>query len=137
MMKFDTLKEAVHFRVVENEDDYWVEDYWKVTIELFTRDVTTTIMFLKNDCDDEELYFLSEIFEEIVEQTQSKDIISVLRSRLSKVKPENYNQENFKSELMRKWVDYNEYIRSVQEEINYAEGRIHNSEHQKTTSDKR
>lgn len=127
MMKFDTLKEAAHFRVVENEDNYWIEDYWKATIELFTKDVATTIKFLKNDCDDEKLYFLSEIFEEIVEQTQSKEIISVLRSRLSKVKPENYNQENFKSEFMRKWVDYNEYIRSVQEEINYAEGRIHDS----------
>lgn len=131
MMKFDTLKEAAHFRVVENEDNYWLEDYWKVTIELFTKDVATTIMFLKNDCDDEELYFLSEIFEEIVEQTQSKEIISVLRSRLSKVKPENYNQENFKSEFMRKWVDYNEYIRSVQEEINYTEGRIHDSVQEK------
>ena len=47
MMKFDTLKEAAHFRVVENEDNYWIEDYWKVTIELFTKDVATTIKFLK------------------------------------------------------------------------------------------
>lgn len=33
--------------------------------------------------------------------------------------------------LMRIWVDYNEYIRSVQEEINYAEGRIHDSVQEK------
>lgn len=32
---------------------------------------------------------------------------------------------------MRKWVDYNEYIRSVQEEINYTEGRIHDSVQEK------
>ena len=124
MIKFDTLKEAAHFRVVESEENYWVEDYWKATIKLFTTDVNATIMFLRNDCDDEELYFLSEIFEEIVEQTQSKELVSVLRSRLAKVTPENYDQQSFKSEHMRKWVDYNEYIRSVEEEIDYAENRI-------------
>ena len=124
MIKFDTLKEDTHFRVVESEDNYWVEDYWKATTELSTKDVAATIMFLQNDCDDEELYFLSEIFEEIVEQTQSKELVSVLHSRLAKVTPENYNQQNFKSEHMRKWVDYNEYVKSIEEEINYAEGRI-------------
>ena len=124
MIKFDTLKEAARFRVVESEDNYWVEDYWKATIELSTKDVAATIMFLQNDCDDEELYFLSEIFEGIVEQTQIKELVSVLRSRLAKVTPENYNQQNFKSEHMRKWVDYNEYVKSIEEEINYAEGRI-------------
>lgn len=124
MIKFDTLKEAARFRVVESEDNYWVEDYWKATIKLFTTDVAATIMFLQNDCDDEELYFLSEIFEEIVEQTQSKEIVSVLRSRLAKVTLENYDQQGFKSEHMRKWVDYNEYVRSVEDEINYAENKI-------------
>ena len=124
MIKFDTLKEAAHFRVVESEENYWVEDYWKATIKLFTTDVNATIMFLQNDCDDEELYFLSEIFEEIVEQTQSKELVSVLRSRLAKVTSENYDQQSFQSEHMRKWVDYNEYVKSIEEEINYAEGRI-------------
>lgn len=124
MIKFDTLKEAAHFRVVESEENYWVEDYWKATIKLFTTDVNATIMFLQNDCDDEELYFLSEIFEEIVEQTQSKELVSVLRSRLAKVTSENYDQQSFTSEHMRKWVDYNEYVKSIEEEINYAEGRI-------------
>ena len=48
MIKFDTLKEAAHFRVVESEENYWVEDYWKATIKLFTTDVNATIMFLQN-----------------------------------------------------------------------------------------
>ena len=91
---------------------------------MFTKDIDATISFLQNDCDDEELYFLSEIFEEIVEQTQSKELVSVLRSRLAKVTRENYNQQNFKSEHMRKWVAYNAYVKSIEEEINYAEGRI-------------
>lgn len=124
MIKFNSLKEAAHFRVVESEENYWVEDYWNATIKLFTANIADTIMFLQNDCDDEELYFLSEIFEEIVEQTQSEEIISVLRSRLAKVTPENYDQQNFKSEHMRKWVDYSEYVRSIEQEIDYAEGAL-------------
>ncbi len=124
MMKFNTLREVVQFRIVESEDNYWVEDYWKAAIEMYVKDLSATIMFFQNDCDDEELYFLSEIFEEIVEQTQSKELVSVLRSRLAKVTPENYDQQGFKSEHMRKWVDYNEYVRSVEDEINYAENKI-------------
>ncbi len=112
MIKFNTLKEVAQFRIVESEDNYWIEDYWKSAIEMFTKDVNATVTFLQNDCNDEELYFLSEIFEEIVAQTQNKEIVSVLRSRLAKVTYENYNQQNFKSEYMRKWVNYNEYVRS-------------------------
>lgn len=124
MMKFNTLREVVQFRIVESEDNYWIEDYWKAAIKMYVKDISATIIFFQNNCDDEELYFISEIFEEIVEQTQSKELVSVLRSRLAKVTPENYNQQGFKSEHMRKWVDYNEYVRSVEKEIDYAENRL-------------
>lgn len=124
MMKFNTLREVAQFRIVESEDNYWVEDYWKVAIEMYVKDISATMIFFQNDCDDEELYFISEIFEEIVEQTQSKELVSVLRSRLAKVTPENYEQQGFKSEHMRKWVDYNEYVRSIEKEIDYAENRL-------------
>lgn len=124
MMKFNTLREVVQFRIIESEDNYWVEDYWKAAIEMYVKDISATIMFFQNDCDDEELYFLSEIFEEIVEQTQSRELVSVLHSRLAKVTPENYEQQAFKSKYMRRWVDYNEYVKVIEEEINYAENKI-------------
>lgn len=124
MIKFNTLKEVVQFRITESEDNYWIEEYWSVAIEMFTKDVSATIMFFQNECNDEELYVLSEIFEEIAEKTQSREIVSALRSRLSKVSSENYNQQNFQSEHMRKWVDYAEYVRSVKQEIDYAQGCI-------------
>lgn len=124
MMKFNTLREVVQFRIIESEDNYWVEDYWKAAIEMYVKDISATIMFFQNDCDDEELYFLSEIFEEIIEQTQSRELVSVLRSRLAKVTPENYDQQDFKSKYMRRWVDYNEYVKVIEEEIGYAENKI-------------
>lgn len=123
-MKFNTLKEVVQFRIIESEDNYWIEDYWKAAIEMFTKDVAATIIFLQTDCNDEELYWLSEIFEGIAEQTQSRELIEALRSRLARVTPDNYHQQDFDTEHMRKWVDYAEYVRSISEEIEFAEGRI-------------
>ena len=123
-MKFMTMKQAAQFRITENEDNYWIEDYWKAAIEIFTKDCAKTIYFFKTDCTDEEFYWLSEIFEEIAEKTQSKELISTWRSRLAIVKQENYCQQNFQSQEMRQYVDYSAYIRSIEQEINYAEGRI-------------
>ena len=124
MMKFNTLKEAAQFRIRENEDDYWIKDYWKAAIEIFTKNCNETIKFFQNECTDEEFYWLSEIFEKIAEITQSKELVSALHSRLLKVTPENYNQQAFASEHMKKMVDYNEYVREISEEIEFAEGKI-------------
>ena len=123
-MKFTTMKQAAQFRITENEDNYWIEDYWKAAIEIFTMDCAETINFFQKDCTDEEFYWLSEIFEEIAEKIQSKELISTWRSRLAAVRPENYCQQNFQSKEMRQYVDYSEYVRSIEQEINYAEGRI-------------
>ncbi len=123
-MKFTTMKQAAQFRITENEDNYWIEDYWREAVEIFTKDCAKTINFFLHDCTDEEFYWLSEIFEEIAEKTQSKQLISAWRSRLDAVKPENYCQKNFKSKDMQRYVDYSEYARRIEQEINYAEERI-------------
>lgn len=49
-MKFTTMKQAAQFRITENEDDYWIEDYWKAAIEIFTKDCAKTIKFFQKDC---------------------------------------------------------------------------------------
>ena len=79
-MKFTTMKQAAQFRITENEDDYWIEDYWKAAIEIFTKDCAKTMKFFQNDCTDEEFYWLSEIFEEIAEKTKS-DVIQVIGTK--------------------------------------------------------
>ena len=32
MMKFNTLKEAIQFRIVESEENYSIEEYWQAAI---------------------------------------------------------------------------------------------------------
>lgn len=123
-MKFHSLKEAAQFRIHESEDNYWEVDYWKAAVEVALQSVPNTIHYLQSDCSDEEFYWLSEIFEELAQKTHSKELVDALRTRLKQVTPENYHQQNFQSEHMRKYIDYNEYMRSIAEEIDYADGQL-------------
>lgn len=93
-------------------------------VDILSADIEKSIDFFLHDCTDEEFYWLSEAFEEIADKTQSQELISAWRSRLAAVTFPNYCRENFISKEMRQRVDYPEYVRSIEQEINYAEGRI-------------
>lgn len=123
-MNFLTMKEAAQFRVTESDDNYWVEDYWKAAIKVFTRDVDQAIAFFRDECTDEELYWLSEIFEEIIDKTQSRELLETLRNRLAVVTLDRFKQDSFKTEYIQKNVNYKTYVADVSSEIDYAEGKI-------------
>jgi hypothetical protein len=48
----------------------------KIFIEIITADIAKSIDYFLYECTDEEFYWLTETFEEIVEKTQCKDFIS-------------------------------------------------------------
>jgi hypothetical protein len=60
------------------EDDFETEEMWKKETEILSRDMQKTIDFLENECTAEELYWISEVFDEVVEKTQSKEFIECL-----------------------------------------------------------
>ena len=123
-MKFDTMKQAVQFRIKEDDNTYWVPEYWDAAVEIFTKNIEETIKYFKYECTDEELYWASEVFEEIAAKTLSLELIDVWRARLAAVSAETYNQAGFQSEHMRKWIGYKQYVRSVGDEIEFADGQI-------------
>ena len=119
------IKERI--RICEETDDNWdygIEQCWKKIVAIFTVDIDKSINYFLNESTDEEFYWLSETFEEIAEQTKKKAFIGAWRSRLAKVTPEAYRQQNFKSEHMKKWIDYATYIKRVRTCIEFAEDRI-------------
>lgn len=121
----DIIKERI--RIADETQDNWdygIEQCWKKYVDILSADIEKSIDFFLNDCTDEEFYWLSEAFEEIADKTQSQKLISAWRSRLATVTSQNYCQENFISKEMRQQVDYPEYVRSIEQEINYAKGRI-------------
>ena len=124
-MNLEQLREIIARNIaLDPNDDFGIEQCWKEMTAILSEDIIATLHYFANDCTDEEFYWLGAVFEDVAENTQSKELIRVLRSRLAKVASENYNQQNFKSKLMQKWVDYTEYVRSISVDIDFAESRI-------------
>jgi len=109
---------------LDPNDDFGMKKCWEEMTAILSVDISATIHFFESECTDEEFYWLGSVFEDITEKTQSKELIQVLRNRLAKVTPETYCQQNFKTEHMKKWVDYTEYVRCIDSDIAYAENRI-------------
>ena len=114
--------ELEHRLSLDVNDDYGIEESWKNLTSILSDNIVDTINFFSKECTDEELFWLSEVFSDISEIVQNKEFVQVLRSRLSQVTRESYDQNSFKSEHMKKWIDYDEYVRSVNLDIDYAEG---------------
>lgn len=59
-------------------DDYGIEKSWNEIIEVLSENEEKTIRYLEN-CSKEDLYYISEVFEDITEIIQSKELINCLR----------------------------------------------------------
>ena len=109
-MNVEELRAVVAERkrvAVETQDewDYGIEQCWKKETEILTRDITQTINFIEYECDDETFCWVSEVFEEVAEITQSKEFVVAIKRRAEKV------------------VDMEER-RSVQVDVRYAEDSL-------------
>ena len=125
-MNVSDLREELDHRLsLHLNDDYGLEGSWKKITAILSENVIKTIDYIYNECTDEELFWISEVFSDVSEIVQSKEFVQALRSRLAQVTRETYDQKSFKSDHMRNWVDYDEYVRSVSMEIDYAEGALH------------
>lgn len=121
----EVLKERIRISIETQDNwDYGIEQCKEKCIDILSKDLNESFKYILDESSDEEFYWLSEIFEEFAGKTQSRKFIEVLRKRLSKVVAESYNQQDFQTEFMRKYVDYNEYVSDVGKEIDFAEGQI-------------
>ncbi|WP_088825384.1 hypothetical protein [Listeria goaensis] len=59
-------------------DDFGIEKCWNEMTVLLTQNEDETIDYL-NECIEDDLYYISEIFEDISEQLQSEKFITCLR----------------------------------------------------------
>lgn len=118
----DVLNERLRvLRDTNDEWDYGVEKCWKEEAYILSENLSATLLFFETECTDEEFFWLSEVFPVVSEILQSRKFIQTLRIRLAKVTRETYDQKSFETEHMQKWVDYDEYVRSIRMDIDYAE----------------
>ncbi len=124
-MNIQELREVIaQCNSLDANDDFATEKCWKEMTAILSENVIDTISFFESECTIEEFYWLSSIFEDIIVKTQSTDLISIWRSKLSDISSEKFEQEEFKSELMQTSVTYADYVKSIKQEIDFAEGRI-------------
>lgn len=67
------------FKQRENTSDEWeygVDLCWNKEIEILTRNLDDTINYLDNECTADEFSWISEVFDELVEATQSRELIA-------------------------------------------------------------
>ena len=97
MSEFDEFRAVIQKRANTNDEwDYGVHICWDEMISVFSEDMAKTIRFLETECTASEYSWLSEIFEDIAEKTQSRDFIATLR-RLAVKYPEETEKYNVKS----------------------------------------
>ncbi|KKI85234.1 hypothetical protein CAY60_021310 [Shouchella clausii] len=87
-MKIENKMEVIldKRKKINLNDDYGIQKSWNEIIEVLTENEENTIRYLEN-CSKEDLYWISEVFEDIAEIIQSKELINCLR-RLDKKFPE-------------------------------------------------
>lgn len=67
------IREVLSRRIaLHPEDSFAAEKCWEEEIIILCRDMDQTIDFIKNRCTAEEFVWLSEVFEEVQEMTQSE-----------------------------------------------------------------
>ena len=122
-MNIQQLRNALARRItLHANDDIGTQACWDEMIDILSENITSTLNFFNTECADEEFYWISEIFEDIAERTQSKELIDVLYSRLATISPENHNQKFFQTEH----IDYEQFISQISVNIDYAKSIIQN-----------
>lgn len=60
------------------EDDYGIQECWNKMIAVLSQDVYETIAYLES-CSEDQMYYVSEVLEDVSAKLQSKDYILCLR----------------------------------------------------------
>ena len=100
------IESVIKYRLaLETEDYINLQKCWDQEIETLSRDISKTIEFIETECDDEIFYWISEVFGDVAEITQSKKFVTAIKKRAEKI------------------ID-DEECRSVEVDIRYAEYSI-------------
>ncbi|MBR3019648.1 MAG: hypothetical protein IKH57_21635 [Clostridia bacterium] len=79
------LRETLAHRLsLELNDDFALMECWKQEVRILTADLPETITFL-NSCTEEEFYWVSEVFDDLIAQTQSKELFNTICSRAERI----------------------------------------------------
>ena len=105
MEKFEKLHDVIRERRTAPGAYYYPDPWWEKEIDAIVDDLETAIEFVQSECTDEELYWLGEVFDDVMEKTRSAAFLDCLRKRIEIVE----NPE-WKEDLLKDIADAAEYI---------------------------
>ncbi len=68
-----------------NLHDMGLMDNWKEQANLLSSNIGDSISFILNDITDDQFVWMSEVFEEVAEQSQSQDFVDAIRTRALRI----------------------------------------------------
>ena len=99
--RYKELMKERFYQTEEYDDEYDDELYkiWEELPKVLSEDIKSTIEYIKNDCPFKEFYYLSEVIENVVSETQSEELVNALYIICNKYKKE--------SDKYNMWEDVN------------------------------
>ena len=86
MDRFTKLHALINERRTEPGAYYFPDPWWEKEVDAIVSDLEPAISFIQNECSDEELYWLAEVFDDVMEKTRSTAFLNSLRKRVQTVK---------------------------------------------------
>ena len=75
----DEIRASITKRVATDDEwDFGVKQCWDEEIAILSHNIEDTIAFLENDCTADEFSWLSEVFDDVAEKTQSRAFVDCL-----------------------------------------------------------
>ena len=93
MNEIENLKHALHTRISGNPDDYFTDSLWEEEVNSVCCDLEESIRFIQTECSDEELYWLGEVFDDIMDKSRSVAFLNALRERAKRVENPQWRAE--------------------------------------------
>lgn len=78
---------------LELNDDFAMEKCWNEMTEILSADIPGAIEFLTN-CSEDEFYWAAEVFPEVIEKTQSKELLQAMCNRNDTLTNQEYKESN-------------------------------------------
>ncbi|RSX54072.1 hypothetical protein D2E25_0378 [Bifidobacterium goeldii] len=61
-----------------DEDNVMLDKAWHDMVEACVKDIPGTVAFINDECSADDMNFLSEVFDELIYQTQSPELVSAI-----------------------------------------------------------
>ena len=103
-MDVKKLKDLVSKRAsLDVNDDYGASECDDKEAEILSSNVAEAISFLQT-CSEEEFYWLSEVFPDVIKNTQSKELFEAMCKRNDTLENQEYKESNLTDLKYAKWA---------------------------------